>query len=83
MGSAPIRTVENWLSGTVPSGQWLGVMFEVEDADFLERVMVSPPEWVREAARAARTRRRAADRAELARQIAALDAELDGLEHAC
>lgn len=74
---APIRTTENWLAGTTPSGEWLGVIFEAEDAEFLERIMPSPPAYIREAAEVIRAARREAHRAALVQQIAALDAELD------
>ena len=76
---APLRTAENWLNGTIPSGHWLGVIFEAEDAEFLERVMPNPPGYVVRAAEQARLDRRRAQRSALAREIAALDAELDAL----
>lgn len=74
---APIRTVENWLSGaSAPSGHWRAVIFEAEDPLFLVRVMPTPPAYIVDAARQAEARLREEERADLVRRIEALDASL-------
>lgn len=76
---ASLRTAENWLAGTMPSGEWTARIFEREGPEFLVAVMVAPPRYLREAAERSRLGRIAAERDALARQIARLDAELDAV----
>lgn len=73
LGCSP-RSVENWLMGaSAPSALWIIAMIDAFGPDFLEAVMASPPAWVSRAI---------ADResADLAREIAALQARREQLE---
>jgi len=46
---APVRTVENWLTGTAPSLAWVMQMILVWGPDFLGCIMDEQPQWLDDA----------------------------------
>lgn len=68
---APVRTVENWLSGAAtPHLGWFLKAVQAYGPEMLEAVLADPPAWLIEA-------RRRAQREDLERRLAALDATDD------
>ena len=71
---APVRTVENWMSGvSAPSLGWFVKILDVYGPGVLAEVMPGPCEWLSAAVRVERRAQLEAEQRRIEREMAALD----------
>lgn len=71
---APVRTVENWMSGvSTPSLGWFVRILDIYGPGVLAEVMPGPCEWLSAAVRTERRAQLQAEQRRIEREMAALD----------